>query len=157
MIQQMVMTNNGSEEDAQDLFQETIMVLYERLKKGNFELNCLLKTYLYAVAKKLWLKKLQRQQLKLDANQLEEELPDVAFDLEFEQQQQLYHHNMRKALLELGEPCKSLIEAFYIQKKSMQDIAEFFGYTNSDNAKNQKYKCLTRLKKLFFKFNQNSD
>jgi DNA-directed RNA polymerase specialized sigma24 family protein len=57
---------------------------------------------------------------------------------------------MEKAVSNLGEPCKSLIEAFYIQKKSMQDIASQFGYTNADNAKNQKYKCLMRLKKIFF-------
>ena len=57
---------------------------------------------------------------------------------------------MEKAISSLGEPCKSLIEAFYIQKRNMQDIASQFGYTNADNAKNQKYKCLMRLKKLFF-------
>jgi hypothetical protein len=57
---------------------------------------------------------------------------------------------MEKAIVSLGEPCKSLIEAFYIQKRNMQDIASQFGYTNADNAKNQKYKCLMRLKKLFF-------
>ena len=57
---------------------------------------------------------------------------------------------MEKAIGSLGEPCKSLIEAFYIQKRNMQDIANQFGYTNADNAKNQKYKCLMRLKKLFF-------
>lgn len=57
---------------------------------------------------------------------------------------------MEKAIGSLGEPCKSLIEAFYIQKRNMQDIASQFGYTNADNAKNQKYKCLMRLKKLFF-------
>ena len=57
---------------------------------------------------------------------------------------------MEKALSGLGEPCKSLLEAFYMQKRSMSDIALGFGYTNAENAKNQKYKCLMRLKKLFF-------
>jgi DNA-directed RNA polymerase specialized sigma24 family protein len=57
---------------------------------------------------------------------------------------------MEKAMSGLGEPCKSLLEAFYMQKRSMQDIATGFGYTNAENAKNQKYKCLMRLKKLFF-------
>ena len=57
---------------------------------------------------------------------------------------------MEKAIASLGEPCKSLIEAFYIQKRNMQDIANQFGYTNADNAKNQKYKCLQRLRKIFF-------
>jgi hypothetical protein len=57
---------------------------------------------------------------------------------------------MEKAMNNLGEPCKSLLEAFYIQKRNMQDIAAGFGYTNAENAKNQKYKCLVRLKRLFF-------
>jgi hypothetical protein len=57
---------------------------------------------------------------------------------------------MRKAIVSLGEPCKSLLEAFYLQKKNMQEIAVSFGYTNAENAKTQKYKCLIRLKKIFF-------
>ena len=57
---------------------------------------------------------------------------------------------MNKAINSLGEPCKSLLEAFYLKKKNMQEIATVFGYTNAENAKNQKYKCLMRLKKIFF-------
>ena len=57
---------------------------------------------------------------------------------------------MESALEKIGEPCKSLLEAFYIEKKSMPEIAASFGYTNADNAKTQKYKCLVRLKKIFF-------
>ena len=57
---------------------------------------------------------------------------------------------MESALGKIGEPCKSLLEAYYLQKKSMPEIADFFGYTNADNAKTQKYKCLVRLKKIFF-------
>jgi hypothetical protein len=57
---------------------------------------------------------------------------------------------MEKAISSLGEPCKSLLEAYYLEKKNMQEIAMNFGYTNADNAKNQKYKCLMRLKKIFF-------
>jgi len=57
---------------------------------------------------------------------------------------------MDRALNSLGEPCKSLLEGYYINKKGMQELANKFGYTNADNTKNQKYKCLMRLKKLFF-------
>ena len=64
---------------------------------------------------------------------------------------------MDVAISKLGEPCKSLIEAFYLQKKNMQEIADDFGYTNADNAKNQKYKCLMRLKKIFFTHYKNGD
>jgi hypothetical protein len=64
---------------------------------------------------------------------------------------------MENALKKIGEPCKSLLEAFYINKKSMPEIAASFGYTNSDNAKTQKYKCLVRLKKIFFAQYKNKD
>ena len=57
---------------------------------------------------------------------------------------------MDRALNSLGEPCKSLLEGYYVKKMDMQNLAKEFGYTNADNAKNQKYKCLIRLKKLFF-------
>ena len=62
-------------------------------------------------------------------------------------------NKMESALQQLGEPCKTIMEDFYIKNRSMQDICEKFGYTNADNAKTQKYKCLQRLKKLFFQQN----
>lgn len=71
-------------------------------------------------------------------------------DVELQEKRNADFAIMERALGSLGEPCKSLLEAYYLQKKDMTDIAAFFGYTNADNAKNQKYKCLLRLKKLFF-------
>ncbi len=56
---------------------------------------------------------------------------------------------MEQSLNSLGEPCRSLLKAYYLETKSMVEIAGDFGYTNADNAKNQKYKCLMRLKKIF--------
>ena len=73
-------------------------------------------------------------------------------DLERHQQRNLDFAVMERAMNSLGEPCKSLLEAYYLDKKSMVEIAGDFGYTNADNAKNQKYKCLMRLKKLFSQF-----
>jgi DNA-directed RNA polymerase specialized sigma24 family protein len=70
--------------------------------------------------------------------------------IEQHEQQNVDFTLMEKAMSGLGEPCKTLLEAFYLQKRTMTDIASQFGYTNADNAKNQKYKCLARLRKLFF-------
>ena len=79
----------------------------------------------------------------------------VEEDLEEHQKKDDEFEMMHQALATLGEPCKSLLEAFYLQKRNMQDIAADFGYTNADNAKTQKYKCLMRLKKTFFaKYNK---
>ncbi|HAI82351.1 MAG TPA: RNA polymerase subunit sigma-70, partial [Chitinophagaceae bacterium] len=83
------------------------------------------------------------------SDSLEETVP-VEDDVEIQEKKNQEFLIMDRALGSLGEPCKSLLEAFYLQKKGMLEIADSFGYTNADNAKNQKYKCLMRLKKLFF-------
>ena len=150
MVQSLIINNNGSSDDARDIFQETVIVLYEKAKTGSFELNCQLKTYVYSVSRRLWLKKLQQQQRYIpNINGLDETV-QVEDEIEGHSQRQSEFQMMEKALLHLGEPCRSLIEAFYLQKRNMTDIAGHFGYTNADNAKNQKYKCLMRLRKLFF-------
>jgi len=78
------------------------------------------------------------------------EVIPVEEELEAQEQRNTEFQTMEKSMMSLGEPCKSLLEAYYLQKKSMTEIAAGFGYTNAENAKNQKYKCLMRLKKLFF-------
>ena len=150
MVQSLIINNNGTSDDARDIFQEAMIVLYEKSKSGSFELTSQLKTYLYSVCRRLWLKKLQQQQKFIpELNNLEETIP-VEEDLEHHDQRNGELLMMEKAMMSLGEPCKSLLEAYYLQKKNMTEIAGNFGYTNADNAKNQKYKCLMRLKKLFF-------
>ena len=150
MVQALVIKNNGTADDAKDIFQEAMIVLYEKVKSDSFELNCQLKTFLYSVSRRLWLKKLMHQNRFMIADEAHQEI--VSTDEEIEEHEKLNTEftMMERAVHGLGEPCKSLLEAFYIQKKSMQDIALVFGYTNAENAKNQKYKCLMRLKKLFF-------
>jgi DNA-directed RNA polymerase specialized sigma24 family protein len=60
MIQSLIVNNNGSADDARDIFQEAMIVLYEKVRSGSFELNCLIKTYVYSVSRRLWLKRLQQ-------------------------------------------------------------------------------------------------
>ncbi len=150
MVQSLVINNNGSAQEAKDIFQEAMIVLLEKARSGVFELNCQIKTYVYSVSRRIWLKKLQ--QYNRYSNEVEGMLGTVPVDEDVEEYEKRDQEfvMMEKAIANLGEPCKSLIEAFYIQKRKMQDIATQFGYTNADNAKNQKYKCLMRLKKLFF-------
>jgi RNA polymerase sigma factor (sigma-70 family) len=149
MVQALVINNNGTAEDAKDIFQESMIVLYEKVQTGTFELNCLIKTFIYSVSRRLWLKKLM-QQNRFTLSDAHEEVIAVDDETEEHEKRNTEFSMMEKAMGSLGEPCKSLLQAFYLQKKSMQDIAANFGYTNAENAKNQKYKCLMRLKKLFF-------
>jgi RNA polymerase sigma factor (sigma-70 family) len=150
MVQSLIINNQGTIDDARDIFQEAMIVLYEKAKSGSFELQCQIKTYVYSVSRRLWLKRLQQMQKFVPhVNGLDEVVP-VEEEVEAAEKRNADFHLMEKAMINLGEPCKSLLEAFYVQKKSMTEIAGNFGYTNADNAKNQKYKCLMRLKKIFF-------
>ena len=150
LIQHFVISNNGTEDDARDIFQEAMMVLYEKSRTEDFELTCQIKTYLYSVCRRLWLKKLQYARRMESQVENFDNLVQVEEDVELHEKLSLQYQTMRTAMGKIGEPCKSLIEAFYVHRKNMHEIAGFFGYTNADNAKNQKYKCLVRLKKLFF-------
>ena len=150
MVQALILNNQGTIDDARDVFQEAMIVLYEKARSGSFELNCQIKTYVYSVCRRLWLKRLQQMQKYVPEMNGMDELVPVEEEVESQEKRNSDFQMMEKALSSLGEPCKSLIEAFYIQKKSMTEIAGNFGYTNADNAKNQKYKCLMRLKKIFF-------
>lgn len=158
MVSHFVLQNSGSEDDAQDVYQEGVMVFYEKVREGSLELSCQIKTYLYAVCRRLWLKRLTSKS-RFGVRLLDDEehggslaaLPaGAADDLREAEEREGRFTLMEQALQQLGEPCRSLLEGFYLLDKSMLDLTAEFGYTNADNAKNQKYKCLLRLKKLFF-------
>ncbi len=150
MVQSFVLNNNGTYDDARDIFQEAMIVLYENAKLETFVLTCQIKTYIYSICRRLWLKRLQHlNKFSVQVDSLEETVP-VEEDIENQDKRNADFVIMERALGSLGEPCKSILEAYYLQKKDMAYIASAFGYTNADNAKNQKYKCLVRLKKLFF-------
>jgi RNA polymerase sigma factor (sigma-70 family) len=150
MALQLVLRNNGNEDDAKDIFQEAVIVLYNKVKGGNFELSSKLNTFLYSVCRRLWLKRLNQQSRNAGNINDFEEVLQVEDDLVSYEEQDLKFKQMDAALQLLGEPCKTIIEDFYMNNRTMQDICDKFGYTNTDNAKTQKYKCLQRLKKLFF-------
>ncbi|WP_207435726.1 RNA polymerase sigma factor [Sabulibacter ruber] len=153
MVLFFVQSNSGTEDDAKDIFQEAVIVFYEKIKAGQLELNCQIKTYLYSICRRLWLKRLSRSSRFSHGmvEDTESELaPQVEDDVERAEQNELKFEAMANALGQLGEPCKTLLEDFYLRSMGMPEITEKFGYNNVDSAKNQKYKCLMRLKKLFF-------
>jgi RNA polymerase sigma factor (sigma-70 family) len=151
MVLHLILNNSGTEAEAKDVYQEAIMVLYENARDENFRLTCKIKTYLYSVSRRLWLKKLAEK------GRFVGKLDDFESYLGFEKdetdemdEREVQFSVMQSALKKLGEPCRTILEDFFVHELSMIQIAEKMGYTNADNAKNQKYKCLVRLKKIFF-------
>lgn len=150
-VMRWLQTAGGDEADAADIFQEAMVVLFEKARSAEFRLSCRIGTYLFAICKHLWYKKLE-QQRRMPVQEHNAASEDAAYedDLKVHQEREEHYLQLDAALEALGEPCRSLLRAFYHQDKSMQEIAASFGYTNPDNAKTQKYKCLMRLKKIFF-------
>jgi RNA polymerase sigma factor (sigma-70 family) len=151
-----LMKNGGDSADAADLFQEAMVVLFGKAQDPGFILTCSIGTYLFAVCKHLWYKKLQQQGRgpKILHSNIGTEDDDIGVayedDVKMHHEREAHYELLNNALEQIGEPCRSLLKAYYNDDKNMQEIAAAFGYTNPDNAKNQKYKCLTRLRKIFY-------
>lgn len=150
MILHFITQNSGTEQEAKDVYQEAMIVLYEHLKDGDFALSCKIKTYIYSVCRRLWLKKLaQKSRFVGKIEDFETFIPFARDEGESEERDDQFKA-MQESMADLGEPCRTILEDFFIRGYSMQQITDKMGYTNADNAKNQKYKCLLRLKKIFF-------
>lgn len=157
IISGWLVKNGGTASDAADLFQEAMVVLFGKAQEEEFRLTCSIGTYLFAISKHLWYKKLQkasRNPVALYDNMgtEEDEETGIAYedDISAHHERETHYTQLDSALDQLGEPCRSILKAYYHHDKSMQEIAADFGYTNPDNAKTQKYKCLARLRKLFY-------
>lgn len=158
LVSAFIKSRGGSSDEVDDFFQDAMTVLYQKSQEKDFRLTCKISTYLIAISKHLWFKKLNTQRtvsdlLFIDSDGEEQSgLDNIAYEDDIQQfhEKEIDYNMLQKSLLDLGDPCKKLILLFYNEKLSMQDITKIMGYTNPENTKTQKYKCLNRLKKIFF-------
>jgi len=144
----LITNNSGTQEDAKDLFQECLIVLFKNLRKEDFELTCTVKTYLYSVARNLWLKRLNKKgSLQLDLDEPEQEFILIQED-EMEEKREIEqkHQLIANILRDFKDDCKQLLTSFYFKKLSLKEIAEIMGYTYSF-ARVKKSRCMEALKK----------
>ncbi len=146
MVQYFVTRNSGREEDAQDIFQIGVVVLYEKIKAGDFNEKSSVKTYLYSICRNQWLKQVRNKPSFISIIETEHGIPieitDEQGDLTIAQ------NVLTKQLAKLDERCRKILVSYYYEQLSMDDIAHSMGYTNADNAKTQKYRCIQRLKEM---------
>ncbi len=154
VVRSWLMRNGCISEDADDLFQEALLVLYDKVRKDDFDLYVKLSTYLMSIAKYMWYNRQRKVKSNREVQWSEvDAAPEEMMenDLEYFLEQEKLYQKLESALDELGSPCKEVLEAFYMDNMSMEDISKLMDYTNANNAKTQKYKCLNRLKKIFNK------
>lgn len=144
MIRSYVTKNQGREEDAEDLLQDALIVLWQKVQQGNFVLSSKLSTYLMAVCKNLWLKRLAKQKRTEGEDKILPHLHIVADN--FSDNTDFKH--LQKAMDEIGETCKQLLLLFYFDGNDMEQIAQKMQFANADTAKAKKYQCFKKLETL---------
>lgn len=141
LITKMVISNSGSLEEALDVYQEGLVVLWQKARSGKLQLTSRLGTYLYGVCQNIWFKELNRRK-RIEHNSEEEiEAPD---DTDEKERQKL----VEMCLDRLGERCKKILMLYYFDEVSMQQIATELNLATTDTAKTQKYKCMKRLEEM---------
>lgn len=138
-----------SREEARELYQICIIVLNDNILNGKLhELRSSLKTYLFAIGKNKFLE-LKKSESRF-TNDVESSGIEIDTVSSWEQEEkEMKLEKVESGLEMLGDPCKTILELFYYHDMNMDDIAEHLAYKNRDTAKNLKYKCLNRLRKIF--------
>lgn len=145
-ITQFITKNGGTPVDAKDVFQETIIIIFKKAKEENFQLSSSFYTYLYAICRNLWLKRLQKR--KTSPVQMKDTEIIVAVDdwentIEKEERFRLY----RKKFRELGKDCQKLLDLFFKRVK-MVEIVDHMDYSSVSYAKKRKFQCKEKLIRL---------
>ena len=117
MMEKYIITNSGSRADAQDVFQDAMYVLIKKAEKLDFELTSKLSTFLFGIGKNLWLKQLSKHKIDAAELQRESEIVQKIEEKDLDQLQRV--QQMKKCLMALGEPCKTILEQFYFLKTSV--------------------------------------
>ncbi|HWJ90197.1 MAG TPA: sigma-70 family RNA polymerase sigma factor [Flavisolibacter sp.] len=144
-----VMTNNGTKEDAQDIFQEVVLSFVHIVRQGKFRGESSVKTFLYVLNRNTWFNELKRRdraverERKYDAVTGDTDLGTEATIEQREASQQLI-----KIMDRLGENCKKILLLFYYENLTMKEIVGRLHYENEQVVRNKKYKCMKQLEAL---------
>src|SRR3990172_6468093 len=140
-ILNLVSKNSGTHDDAEDLLQESLIVLWERVRAGRFEQNAKLSTFLFATARNLWFGRLRhkaRETIReIDPEDHLDNSPSALEGLVTIEETAM----VREALGKIGEQCRKLLLLFYWEELSMEVIAQQLGLANAETAKAKKYQC----------------
>lgn len=146
-IKKLILSNNGTEEDVKDIFQDTIVVFYRQVKSGKYKSELDIDGFLYSVARNLYFKHFTRHVRKnvLVASVAEDnESEDFLQQIIGEEKRML----IKKIFNELGPTCGELLKLTTFNGYNLKQIAEEMGFSNEGVAKTKSYKCRQRLIKL---------
>ena len=147
MIRYLVVKNSGNDEDAEDVFQDGLIVVFKKIRDHELDLTCSFRTYIYSVCRNIWLQKLnKRKQYAREFSDVESfvDLPDKVD--QFQEEEMEKYRLYQQHFLTLGEDCQKVLLLF-MKKQSLKEIAVEMGYKTEKYAKTRKYLCKEELKK----------
>ena len=145
-----ILSNNGSDEDAQDIFQDALVILYKKVHSNSLTLTSSLNNYLFAIVKNCWLQELRRRN-KNFVTSGEEIISGDNFN------EEAMFSSASAAFNLLGEKCRMLLILFYHKKQSYKEIATALSFSDEKTAKNQKYRCLQKAKENYLTIRQTNN
>lgn len=145
------------EVEAVDVYQDAIITLYENIVRGKYvhQPGSSIKTYLYAIGKNIFLKKMSMEKKIQDkvipnfSTQTEDETDEKEAEIAADEHR---YNAVMQAFAAMKEPCKSILKYFYYQGLSMKQIADKMGYKSDQVVKSQKVRCLKTLKNDALKY-----
>jgi RNA polymerase sigma factor (sigma-70 family) len=144
-----VLHNNGSRQDAEDIFQEVVVSFIELVQKEKFRGDASVKTFLFAMNRNTWLNELKKRgrtelrELKYEKEQDKTELDVSHFIVNREAKSEVM-----KLVDQLGDTCKKILLMFYYENLSMKEILGGLEYENEQVVRNKKHKCLKKLEQM---------
>lgn len=141
-----IINYGASEQDAEDVFQETVVSFIDIVKKDKYRKEASIQTFLVSVARNIWLNEVKKRersgfrerQFESGRDQKETDVSHQIGDLEKRRQ-------LRELVNQLGEPCRKILLLFYYENLSMKEIVDHLPYENEQVVRNKKYKCLQQL------------
>lgn len=144
-----ITNNNGTTDDAKDLFQETLVVFLKKLRDPDFELTAGISTYIYAINRNLWLKHLRKHHKKPVDLILDEPEQYVSLIQEDELGEKMVleakHEHISQVLSTIPKDCQQLLLSFYFKKMPLKAIAQEMNYSDSF-VKVKKKRCMDSFK-----------
>jgi DNA-directed RNA polymerase specialized sigma24 family protein len=137
VVARYVSKMGGTFDEAKDVFQDALVIWYEKSTTDPIVLKTNEKAYLLGIAKHLWLKK-HKDNCKYS--------PLKGFDAELEDKAQISDSKLLDFLQTAGKKCMDLLRSFYYDELPLTDIAETFGFSGVRSATVQKYKCLEKVR-----------
>jgi len=138
--------NNGTEADAEDIFQEVLVSFIEMVKKDKFRGHCSVSTFIQVLTRHTWLNELKKRgRARIREEKFENAKEITGMDISHYINQREMKSQLMQMVDSLGETCKKILLAFYFDNLSMKEILQSTSFENEQVVRNKKYKCLKSL------------